>query len=220
MYLLIFLVPICDCCCCSRIVYRDIKQENIGFDIRGDVKVFDFGLSKSLSQELKKKDLAGREEYGYQLTPRTGSVPYMAPEVAECKPYDTKCDVFSFSILLWEILSMKPAFKGYSRREFLVRVARGGERLPISRKWPPLTRLAVRESWEPDPLKRPDMKRVAALLRGDLNELTSDPNVRDRTTHMRDRSTHSSRISRAVRLTPGGIRRGSVTRRDSATRVP
>jgi hypothetical protein len=129
----------------------------------------------------------------------------MAPEVAECQPYSTQCDVFSFSILLWEILSMKPAFKGYSRREFLMRVVRGRERQNVSRKWPPLTRLAVREAWEHDPQKRPDMKRIAALLRGDLNELSSDPSVQDRTRHMRERSSHSTRLARAR-----GSRSGSI----------
>lgn len=124
----------------------------------------------------------------------------MAPEVAECQPYDTQADCFSFSILLFEILSMKPAFKGYSRREFLMRVVRGRERLTISRKWPPLTRLAVKEAWEHDPQKRPDMKRIASLLRGDLNELSTDPTVRDRTAHMRERSTHSTRLARAMSL--------------------
>lgn len=92
----------------NRLVYRDIKPENIvrthaafklvlsalleysslilfffflnksdhfqGFDIRGDVKVFDFGLCKSLSPELKAPDGG----YGYRLTGRAGSLPYMA----------------------------------------------------------------------------------------------------------------------------------------------
>jgi serine/threonine protein kinase len=78
----------------NRLVYRDIKPENIvrffshttanllsldrlimflsnsqGFDVRGDVKMFDFGLCKSLSPQLKVK-----EGYGYRLTGRAGTV--------------------------------------------------------------------------------------------------------------------------------------------------
>lgn len=164
------------------------------------MKIFDFGLSKSLLPSDKAKNSHGRESYGYQLTPRTGSIPYMAPEVAECHPYDTKCDVFSFAILLWEILMMKPAFKGYSRREFLLRVVRNNDRPIIKRGWPPLTRLALRDGWVGDPQQRPDMKRIASLLRGDLNELSNDPKIVDRTNHMRDRSSHSARLSRALRF--------------------
>jgi serine/threonine protein kinase len=150
-------------------------------------------LSKSISAELKAKDSLGRELYGYNLTPRTGSIPFMAPEVAECKPYDEKCDVFSYAILLWEILALRGAFRGFSRREYLDRVCREKERLPLPRQWPPLTRLMIKEAWDNDPAKRPTMKRVAALVRGDLNELTTDEEVQNRTTHMRERSAHSAR---------------------------
>jgi serine/threonine protein kinase len=162
------------------------------------VKVFDFGLCKSLSPKVRNKDRDGREKYGYNLTARTGSIPYMAPEVVECEPYDTKCDVFSFAILLWELLSLKPAFKGYSRREYLERVARGGERQSINRHWPSSTRTIMKEAWEHDPEKRPDMKRVASMIRGDLNARTTDRKVQQRSQHMRERSEESFRVKRAV----------------------
>jgi len=191
----------------KKLVYRDIKQENIGFDVRGDVKVFDFGLCKGLTPSLRNtKDALG----GYNLTPRTGSVPYMAPEVAECKPYDCKADVFSFSILLWEMLSLKAAYKGYSRREFLERVVRGKERLSVNRNWPALTRLIVKEAWDNDPRARPDMKRVAAMLRGDLNDMSTDSKIRDRTQHLRERSAHSFRMARGL---PGKSRKASSERK-------
>lgn len=142
----------------KKLVYRDIKQENIGFDARGDVKVFDLGLCKGLSPSKRARDASGREIYGYNLTPRTGSVPYMAPEVAECKPYDCKADVFSFAILLWEMLSLRTAFQDYSRREYLERVVRRKERLMVYRFWPPLTRLMIKDAWDNDTQRRPDMK--------------------------------------------------------------
>jgi serine/threonine protein kinase len=57
----------------TRLVYRDIKQQNIGFDVRGDVKVFDFGLCRGLSESIRAKDdSTGKPIYGYHLTPRTG----------------------------------------------------------------------------------------------------------------------------------------------------
>ena len=182
-------------------MYRDIKPENFGFDVRGDVKVFDFGLSKSLANSLRAKDHRGKHLYGYNLTPRTGSVPYIAPEVVEAEPYDTKCDVFSFSILLWEIMSLKLAYKGYSRREYLYRVCRAKERMALKREWPPLTRLAIKEGWEHDPQRRPDMNRIAGMLRGDMNDMSDKTMVRQRTLHMRDRSMNSFRLNRAsIRL--------------------
>jgi serine/threonine protein kinase len=57
----------------NKLVYRDIKPENIGFDVRGDVKLFDFGLMANLRPNLKCDDGM------YKLSGLTGSFPYMAP---------------------------------------------------------------------------------------------------------------------------------------------
>lgn len=95
---------------------------------------------------------------------------------------------------MWEILSLRTAFKGYTRREFFDRVVRNKERPNIGRQWPPLTRMMLKEAWDHDPSERPDMKRVAAMIRGDLSDLSTDTAVQERTTHMRDRSAHSFRL--------------------------
>ncbi|GKY91120.1 hypothetical protein MPSEU_000084800 [Mayamaea pseudoterrestris] len=178
----------------NQLVYRDLKQQNIGFDIRGDVKIFDFGLSKSISDDLKAKDKAGNPNYGYNLTPRTGSIPYMSPEIVERKPYDEKCDVFSFAILFWEMLALRHAFRGYTRGDFLTQVVRQHERPRIGRHWPICAPIVLSEAWHNDPRKRPPMKRVATLIRGDLNELSHDNSVTDRSVHMRNRSAHSAHL--------------------------
>lgn len=120
----------------------------------------------------------------------------MAPEVADKRPYDCKCDVFSFAVLLFEILALQTAFKDYTKLEYLRRVVHHKERLKIPRHVPPLTRLMISEAWAHEPTKRPEMKRAAAMLRGDLNDLSSDATVQDRTMHMRDRSSHSQRLQR------------------------
>jgi Protein tyrosine and serine/threonine kinase len=122
----------------------------------------------------------------------------MAPEIALCQPYDSKCDVFSFAILLWEIFSLKTAFKGYKIPDYLGRVVRGNERPPLPKKIRPLTKLVVKESWDHDPTKRPDMKRVASMIRGDLNDMSDDTSVQNRTKHMCDRSRQSFRLNQRV----------------------
>ena len=70
-----------------KILYRDIKPENIGFDVRGDIKVFDFGLAKEVHENLSDGNGC------YNLTAMTGTPRYMAPEVALSKPYNETCDV-------------------------------------------------------------------------------------------------------------------------------
>jgi hypothetical protein len=108
--------------------------------------------------------------------------------------YDTKCDCYSFAFLLWEILCLRQAFKGLSPTEFVQRVVLQGERpaLPKDKAAiPPLTRLLLPEAWDQDPRRRPDMKRIAILIRGDLNDMTTDEDVLNRTKHMDDRSVDS-----------------------------
>jgi serine/threonine protein kinase len=184
-----------------------LKPDNIGFDIRGDVKVFDFGLCKSLDPKKKAKG------YGYNLTGRTGSTPYMAPEVCKAEPYDKEADVFSFAILLWEILSLKWAFNGFSRNEYYQRVALQHERLPVQSSWPIIVRTILVEAWDKDAQKRPSMKRIGTLIRGDLEDMSGDDNVVNRTEHMMNRSRQSFRVSKGSSLSmskPGGVRRKSL----------
>ena len=66
----------------SGIIYRDLKPDNIGFAQDGQLKLFDFGLAKRL--EGVEKTRGGY----YNLTGNTGSLRYMAPEVANDEPYD------------------------------------------------------------------------------------------------------------------------------------
>jgi len=181
-----------------RLLYRDIKPENVGFDIRGDVKIFDFGLAKSLEKHLKSD-----KGYGYNLTGFTGSIPYMAPEIALRQPYDKECDVFSFSMLLWEIVSFEFMYPDYTIRDYYVKVCKNNERPPIptgrrNSGWPAILKSIVEEGWDPNPQKRPSMKRVGQLIRGLLTDLSydsvgggGDDSIVNRTQHMMNKSRRS-----------------------------
>ena len=90
-----------------RILFRDLKPANIGFDKTETLKIFDFGLARELREVDKDPDMPGM----YRLSNMTGSLRYMAPEVAIMgQPYNESCDVYSFTIVLWEMLSLKRAY--------------------------------------------------------------------------------------------------------------
>jgi serine/threonine protein kinase len=90
-----------------KIIHRDIKPSNIGFNIRRDLTLFDFGLSRELPETETKDSL-------WRLTGFVGSPRYMAPEVGLKRKYNAKCDVYSFGVLAWYIMTLQKPFQDCS----------------------------------------------------------------------------------------------------------
>lgn len=89
-----------------RILHRDVKPNNIGFATNGDLVLFDFGLASLWRMNGDHED----DNAPRKLTGETGSMRYMAPEVANSQPYSHKAEVFSFATVLWELCAHKKPF--------------------------------------------------------------------------------------------------------------
>eukprot|EP00559_Dactyliosolen_fragilissimus_P006385 CAMPEP_0184858022 /NCGR_PEP_ID=MMETSP0580-20130426/3149_1 /TAXON_ID=1118495 /ORGANISM="Dactyliosolen fragilissimus" /LENGTH=378 /DNA_ID=CAMNT_0027353939 /DNA_START=118 /DNA_END=1254 /DNA_ORIENTATION=+ len=146
-----------------EIIYRDLKPENIGFDIDGDVKIFDFGLAKQLPPEEKFSDGT------YSLTGETGSMRYMAPEVHKSQRYNFKCDMYSLGILLWEILAAEKPFKDYSTTMHKELVVGKGYRPKCDKAWPESVNDLMKLSWSEDHTKRPTSSEFHSKLRAEFD---------------------------------------------------
>lgn len=140
------------------VLHRDLKPDNIGFTLEGTVKIFDFGLARILENATTETDDV------YKMSGETGSLRYMAPEVADNLPYNFKSDVYSFGIILWELVAGKKPFDGLNRDLFYERVVHGGERPVIRSKWPKELSTLMAQCWDADIHNRPTFREVAATL--------------------------------------------------------
>ena len=102
----------------AGIIHRDIKPENVMIRKDGFAKVLDFGLAKSsgnASAELSDPDAATRMKEMTAPGLIMGTPQYMSPEQARGQKVDSRTDIFSFGILLYEMLAGVPPFTGVNQ---------------------------------------------------------------------------------------------------------
>ncbi|GMH17102.1 hypothetical protein Nepgr_018943 [Nepenthes gracilis] len=137
----------------NNIIHRDLKTANLLMDIHQVVKVADFGVARFLNQE------------GI-MTAETGTYRWMAPEVINHQPYDQKADVFSFAIVLWELVTAKVPYETMTPLQAALGV-RQGLRPELPENAHPWLLDIMQRCWDPAPSNRPPFY----VIRFELEEL-------------------------------------------------
>ncbi|WJX26860.1 hypothetical protein P8452_15733 [Trifolium repens] len=146
----------------SPIIHRDLEPSNILRDDSGHLKVADFGISKLLAVKEDKP-----------LTCQDTSCRYVAPEVFKQEEYDTKLDVFSFALILQEMIEGCPPFSA-KRDDEVPKVYASKERPPFNsptKRYSHGIRELIEECWNENPAKRPTFRQIITRLESIYNTI-------------------------------------------------
>uniref|UniRef100_A0A8C7H7W5 Mitogen-activated protein kinase kinase kinase 12 n=1 Tax=Oncorhynchus kisutch TaxID=8019 RepID=A0A8C7H7W5_ONCKI len=145
-----------------KIIHRDLKSPNMLITYDDAVKISDFGTSKEMSDKSTKMSFAG-------------TVAWMAPEVIRNEPVSEKVDIWSFGVVLWEMLTGEVPYKDVDSSAIIWGVGNNSLNLPVPESCPDGFKILLRQCWSSKPRNRPSFRQILLHLDIASADLLSTP---------------------------------------------
>lgn len=134
-----------------KIIHRDLKSPNILIGEHEVIKISDFGTSREWNEISIKMSFAG-------------TVAWMAPEVIRNEPCNEKVDIWSYGVVLWELLTGEVPYKNVDSSQIIFGVGNNSLYLHIPRTCPEGFKLLIKQCWSAKPRNRPSFKIILTHL--------------------------------------------------------
>ena len=140
------------------LIHRDLKSDNLLIFGDKSIKIADFGVARI-------------EVQTEGMTPETGTYRWMAPEMIQHRPYTQKVDVYSFGIVLWELITGMLPFQNMTAVQAAFAVVNKNVRPIIPNDCLPVLRDIMTRCWDPNPDVRPPFAEIVGMLENAENEI-------------------------------------------------
>ncbi|XP_043220100.1 mitogen-activated protein kinase kinase kinase 13-A-like [Amphibalanus amphitrite] len=134
-----------------KIIHRDLKSPNILIGSSESIKISDFGTSREWNNMSTRMSFAG-------------TVAWMAPEVIRNEPCSEKVDVWSFGVVLWELLTCEMPYSDVDSSAIIWGVGSNSLHLPVPQTCPDGFKLLVKQCLSAKPRNRPSFRHILMHL--------------------------------------------------------
>ncbi|XP_015794469.1 mitogen-activated protein kinase kinase kinase 13 [Tetranychus urticae] len=143
-----------------KIIHRDLKSPNVLMSSNNVLKISDFGNSRLWDDKSMKMSFAG-------------TVSWMAPEVIRNERCSEKVDVWSYGVVIWEILTREIPYKDVDSSAIMWGVGNTSLHLPVPTTCPDGLKLLLNQCWKQKPANRPTFAQILDHLDIAANEIIS-----------------------------------------------